>query len=108
MEVKMTNENKKWDETRDLVDKVTQNIKEGKKDEAKTLIGAIAKSENLGYFTVHLLKRIGENRSATRKGYEAGTPRDIAKEMYEMMAQALEQAGRTEDAQIYRNGSTYL
>jgi len=104
----MTNKNKQWDETRDLVDKVTQNIKEGKKDEAKTLIGAFAKSGSLSYFTAHLLKRMGENRSATRKGYESGTPRDIAKEMYEMLAQELEQAGRTEDAQIYRNGSTCL
>ncbi len=108
MTTEMKTENKQWDETRDLVDKVTRNIKDGKKDEAKTLIGDFAKSGSLGYFTAHLLKRVGEHRSAAVKGFEAGTPRDIAREMYEMLAQELEQAGRTEDAQIYRNGSTYL
>jgi len=101
----MTTENEQWNATRDLVAKVTQDLKDGKKDEAKNQISTFAKSCNLGYFTAHLLKQLNKSRAESR---EAGTPRYIAKEMYEMFGQALEQVGRTEDAQNALDASRYL
>ena len=90
-----------YEQTRDLVDKITALLKEGKCADARKHIREMVTSRNDKFFFPKLTESVMDNIETSDPGKDY-TPREIGKAIFETYILELDLAGRKEDAEFAR------